>query len=300
MNNPVPASNGEALTASIAIWQSEKNRSVVEKTSRLIDKTNAFLDAEMDDRSAWQTAWLEAHDMWLAASILRKPDESALKDIDAWPLEPGFLDSLPDYPTTGIVNDVTLALKSDVIRQQNQYTDDVEVSLGFHVIEYYAFSRDPDDMLLADRHNSERRRLMIRLIAGLLMLDLLNFSSSPAIQPSSPLELLTRLHQRSQAIFSELNRLGEHSQSSGKSLHNVTVQLAAIEALLQDPVSLNHYLIELDPGKTETLNSSLKEAIALSRDIGNDDQSSVSRVLLLISAVSHQFEDLITLGKGEL
>mgnify|MGYP000238056823 CR=1 FL=1 len=57
-------------------------------------------------------------------------------NLDAWPIMPGFLDSFDVYTQSGIVNDITVPLNAESVRQQHGFTDDSEVTLGFHAIEY--------------------------------------------------------------------------------------------------------------------------------------------------------------------
>jgi len=69
-----------------------------------------------------------------------QPLSIALSDleylINAWPILPGYLDYLPNYPQSGIVNDITLPLDESSIRDQHRKFDSAEATLGFHVIEF--------------------------------------------------------------------------------------------------------------------------------------------------------------------
>lgn len=56
--------------------------------------------------------------------------------INNWPIQPGYLDYLPSYPQSGVVNDTTLPLNELSIRDQHGKFDIAESTLGFHVIEF--------------------------------------------------------------------------------------------------------------------------------------------------------------------
>ena len=81
-------------------------------------------------------------------------DESARTRMEnlhqniAAPLEmPGFIDSVPGYPYSGIVNDTSLAITREVLINQHGLTDVSDVSLGFSVIEFLlwgAHAQQPD------------------------------------------------------------------------------------------------------------------------------------------------------------
>ena len=53
------------------------------------------------------------------------------------PLEmPGFIDAVPGYPFSGIVNDASLVISKEELLRQHGLTDISDVSLGFSVIEF--------------------------------------------------------------------------------------------------------------------------------------------------------------------
>lgn len=53
------------------------------------------------------------------------------------PLEmPGFIDSVKDYPFSGIVNDMSMPLTKDALLEQHGLTDPSDVSIGFSVLAF--------------------------------------------------------------------------------------------------------------------------------------------------------------------
>jgi putative iron-regulated protein len=88
-----------------------------------------------------QQAWLTAHNAWLRAQIttqLHFNDSHAFEDadlvqrIDSWPVMGGYIDYLPDYPLSGMVNDLALPIDATSIRQQQGFG----ISQGFHALEF--------------------------------------------------------------------------------------------------------------------------------------------------------------------
>lgn len=276
-------------TAAIQTWQRRQHEQAIDSVAQLSNATNNYLDGNTD-RENWQLTWREAHKDWHQASFLSSEIDTRL--IDAWPIAPGFLDSIQGYPHSGIVHDESLEISSEVMRHQHQITDDVEAALGFHVLEYYAFARDANDLIETDQV-SQKRRLLVRLAADMLLLEVTQISLENYNKP-----LIRRLLARSKSVLSEYNRAGEHSQFSETSLSNVANQLRTLSDLLQEPVAYNNYLISLDPDLAETFNDSLNEAIELTTGKTSLDDNGASRLLLLLSSLSHQLEDFVRLAKA--
>lgn len=98
--------------------------------------------------AAARQAWLSAHiayetrllHQYFVAQVL--PAEQALRlsslayNINHWPVVPGYIDGVPGYPGSGIVNDMTVALNPDNLREIHGQFDPAEAALGFHVLEY--------------------------------------------------------------------------------------------------------------------------------------------------------------------
>jgi len=259
----------------------------------LSEKTYEYLNGEVV-RATWQEAWHQAHRQWLKTGLLEL--ESDFRQIDTWPIAAGFLDSLGNYPLTGIVNDVSLDITSETLRQQHQITATTEVCLGFHVLEYYAFARPEKDLLETDE-TSSRRRLLVRLVAQMLMLDVSKLNVNPRMQRGS---ILKRLHKRSKAMLSEFNRIGEHGQFSDSSLINISVQLQSIKSLMQEPVAFSNDLINLNVELTKVFNTNLDEAIELVNNPSGLNENSSSKLLLLLSALSHHLEDFLKFAEHRI
>ncbi|WP_347331521.1 imelysin family protein [Marinimicrobium locisalis] len=144
--------------------------------------------------------WHECHNRWhrldpLLALADSNPGlfgelERVRFAVDAHPLQPGYLDSIEGYPYSGIVNDITLNLTARTLRDQHGLTDDSDVVLGLHALEFllwgekggrsvkdYTHQTEPrDEQLSAELTEGQlpnnRRRELLRLISQLLQDDL--------------------------------------------------------------------------------------------------------------------------------
>ena len=133
---------------------SELARLHAAKTSQEVGSLNEavtlFLSEPTEqNRSALGEAWKSSHSalLRLGAETLsgeNATDSSAalLYRLDAWPIQPGYIDSIENYPNSGIVNDITVTLSVDSLRQQHGFSDVEEIILGFHPLEYLIFAKN--------------------------------------------------------------------------------------------------------------------------------------------------------------
>ena len=288
-----------AQTDRLNSWTAQKAVRSLGSTTLLTETTHRFILNPTDaNRTAWQIAWVRAHDDWLTISYLLPFEETPSFQIDAWPIHAGFVDSLPEYPTSGIVNDITLELTEISVGLQHGFSDDAEVALGYHILEYFAYSRPMDDFL-SGAENLDRRRRFTLLISEILLADMTAYTASlPARLPASNNRLIESIRARNQRMFNELTLLGQHSSFSGMSLANIATQLQTLNEILGSEVGTNHLLIELDTKLARTLNATIAEAINLMQQDGGPNEAESSRLVLLISAVTHQLEEFELLLTG--
>jgi putative iron-regulated protein len=103
-----------------------------------------------------QKAWKTAYEGYLKVSFFdqvprfEKPQfhenletyANIKEEIDSWPIEAGYIDYLPMYPLSGIVNDLTLKITHEGIMEQHGFSDARFASLGFHPMEFLLFGAD--------------------------------------------------------------------------------------------------------------------------------------------------------------
>lgn len=101
-------------------------------------------------RNEIQQAWRQAYSSFLNSLVFSylpiqdPPDwhtqrisySDLLVQLDSWPIEGGYIDHIPGYPFSGIVNDLTLKISEGSIRSQHGFTDPTNASLGYHAIEF--------------------------------------------------------------------------------------------------------------------------------------------------------------------
>lgn len=167
---------------------------------QLGEAVEALLREPDDDKlQQAQKAWHRSHNAYLAAELftalgIANPDLFGSFSeydfaIEAWPIQPGYLDYFDVYTFSGIVNDTAMPLSAEALRQQHGLTDDADVSLGFHAMEYLLWGekgqRSVDDYqpdrLTQEQAEAElrevdlpnnRRRVYLSLLANLLVDDL--------------------------------------------------------------------------------------------------------------------------------
>lgn len=156
-------------------------------------------DPDEEKLAMARTAWHDSHNAYLAAELftaLGSGNPSLFSNfseydfaIEAWPIQPGYLDYFDVYTFSGIVNDTAMPLTAEALREQHGLTDAADVSLGFHAMEYllwgergerpasdYTASRLTPEQAEADLREvdlpNNRRRVYLSLLANLLLDDL--------------------------------------------------------------------------------------------------------------------------------
>lgn len=87
----------------------------------------------------WQQsyfAFLKGRSYFLPSEI---KTQKLAKTIHQWPIEPGYLDSLPDFPNSGIVNDVVLDITAATLWQEHGLTHPYDASLGYYPLAFELF-----------------------------------------------------------------------------------------------------------------------------------------------------------------
>ncbi len=101
-------------------------------------------------------AWRSAYNAWLETLIYAQlplndpPDwarkgidyEQTIRLLDSWPIEGGYIDYVPGYPFSGIVNDLTLELTEANLLSQHGFSDPSYASLGYHAFEFMLWGAD--------------------------------------------------------------------------------------------------------------------------------------------------------------
>jgi hypothetical protein len=211
-----------------------------------------------------QAAWLKAHSAYAAMSSLPLPallaldsdiilaTKNLLYQIDAWPIEPGYLDSLPAYPGSGIISDITVPMTAESLQRQHGFTDAQEVSMGFHALEYLIFARERSDFQLLDSGPNINRSPMNSVIKGTLNNEL---RGEVITRRRDALRLIAEqinLHLASLLTMNEAGYVSVASDTTeGEQRVNVRLVLSVVEHLRQvalQAIEDNQHLITADIG----------------------------------------------------
>lgn len=169
--------SGQPLTARRNAWR---------------DGLNALLTTPGPDTlAAADTRWRDLYDAFnrhylaLAARACAAERLAVLQRLDTWPLYPAYVDALPAWPDSGIVNDPALELTGASLLRQQGATADGEVALGFQPIRLLIAGaegapRQVEDLRAGAEAESdapaaavrERRRTYLQLAADQLQADL--------------------------------------------------------------------------------------------------------------------------------
>lgn len=266
-SKPVPRELDEQAAEALSrgIWQAGQAQLVdaqaaVEALNRAVA---TLLDQPSEDHlEDAKLAWLDAHrkfaatlpyiQLAFAPVELRKQGRKLLLAVDSWPVQPGYLDTVPGYSASGIVNDTAIELNLANLRKQHRLTAHEEASTGFHAMEvmlwgptsertaeqFVAVSKGEKPEALA----ANRRRELTRLIGQGMAEDIDGLARRwptaandlsrhyLALSPAARLQQIRATH--TQVLDEELlRRLPESSESDVESSHAADSKQALLAIL---------------------------------------------------------------------
>ncbi|WP_164880943.1 imelysin family protein [Aestuariirhabdus litorea] len=193
---PAPEAPAEGLTSFSQRYLQQARRqcaSALFEAQQLQASLETVLDQTGPEAlAAAQSQWEKAHLSWLRCSLFSHNagplDTPAGEDpfplsarIASWPISPGYVDSLPEHPFSGLVNSPDLALSRASLLEQHQLTAANESSVGLYPLETLLFgtddSRTPEELSAAaepagDFSSQQRRREYLALLGALYSSDL--------------------------------------------------------------------------------------------------------------------------------
>ena len=161
---------------------------------RLRTAIEAFLANPNDDTlSHARNAWINARRTWEQTEAFRFYDgpidvaDIETKEpgregqLDGWPIDPAAIDQVEGNPTSGIINDMKLAMTRRTLLDRQKAAQGRAVTTGWHAIEFLLWGepqyagvpgdRPPTDYL-AGQPNNDRRRAYLKLTTDLLIEDI--------------------------------------------------------------------------------------------------------------------------------
>jgi len=154
----------------------------------------AFLnDPNEATHSAAKDAWIKARQSYLQTEAFRfyegpidaidpeTGEEGPEGRINAWPMNEAFIDYVKAKPNSGLINNPQFDVSIATILEQDQVTDEADVTTGWHAIEFLLWGQDfntdgPGQRsfqdFLPNQKNSDRRRQYLTLVTQQLVADL--------------------------------------------------------------------------------------------------------------------------------
>ncbi len=235
-DSPAPAApesgpaRPEAATEALSLNDSDGARALAEQQRVWREAVAALLEQPDGDslataQGAWEGLYRAANRHWLAlaAGACQNGAEDRLTRLDAWPFYPAYVDGLPAWPDSGIVNDPALELTAASLRRQQGATADGEVALGFQPLRLLVAGvpdspRRPADFQAGATNPAaaeeggeaapavdapDRRRTYLRLAADQLAEDLNALSSDAPVGAVALQCALERLDRRLATLESQ-------------------------------------------------------------------------------------------------
>ncbi|WP_100258496.1 imelysin family protein [Reinekea forsetii] len=153
----------------------------------LADSVEAFLATpEVSQQQAAQASFRLCYQSWTANQLFfqlafnpadKKTLQPLLDLIDTRPFLPGYIDSIPDYPYSGLIFEMDLPINEATLLSQHRLMDEDSAALGFPVVEFFLW-RQPLDTTwhstgdIAADSLIERRHQYLRTATGMLLADL--------------------------------------------------------------------------------------------------------------------------------
>ncbi len=134
--------------------------------------------------AAARAAWVAARPAYLKTEAFRfydGPIEEVEGSLNAWPMNEAYIDYVDGKPNAGIINDPSIVIDAQSISGKNQITDEADVTIGWHAIEFLLWGQDlstasPGNRPLTDFisgvGNNDRRRTYLKLVTTKLVQDL--------------------------------------------------------------------------------------------------------------------------------
>ena len=93
-------------------------------------------------RNAWTLLYESYNRAWPVLATRGELDPTLVPHLaraDTWPILPGYIDAMPEWPDSGIVYDVTVDVDINTLLSLHGMTDPSEVAVGFQVLELLLF-----------------------------------------------------------------------------------------------------------------------------------------------------------------
>ena len=158
------------------------------------DAINVFLaQPNASTQKAAKAAWVQARQSYLQTEAFRfyegpidfvdpnTGEEGPEGRINAWPMNEAFIDYVKGKPTSGLINKQGFKISIENILENDQVTDEADVTTGWHAIEFLLWGQDfnangPGQRgyqdFVPNQGNNNRRRDYLKFVTEQLLKDL--------------------------------------------------------------------------------------------------------------------------------
>ena len=170
-------------------YQDSRKQAVVmgEAISTFLDQPNETT------HNAAKEAWTKARQSYLQTEAFRfyegpidyidpnTGEEGPEGRINAWPMNEAFIDYVKGKSDAGLINNPKFEISLEGILENDQVTDEADVTTGWHAIEFLLWGQDfnaqgPGERsyedFLPNQGNNDRRREYLKLVTAQLIKDL--------------------------------------------------------------------------------------------------------------------------------
>lgn len=132
--------------------------------------------------------WLAAREFYGQTEAFRfyggpiDDDKGPEGQINAWPMDESYVDSVEGKPDAGLVNNRKFAITKKALSGQNERGGEENIATGWHAIEFFLWGQDLSETGAGDRNfedfvdgkgkNADRRRQYLTVVTDLLIDDL--------------------------------------------------------------------------------------------------------------------------------
>jgi len=161
---------------------------------RLRTAVTAFLAAPSEATLAGaRVAWAASRASYEPTEVFRFSDgpidgaaalggrEGPENRINAWPMDEAYLDSVAGSPRGGLIPNLSIPMDRTLLGRAHGASDDTQVTLGFHAIEFLLWGQDRDTVTAGQRPATDyragdavrdRRRTCLAMMTDSLVADL--------------------------------------------------------------------------------------------------------------------------------
>ncbi|MZR64499.1 hypothetical protein [Alcanivorax sp. DP30] len=268
---PVPDTAPETLTQNgiaAAQWQQQSRQQFEQAAANwqqaLVSLEQAPTDTSLatlrDALSSWYQTFT-AQSLLLNARACQLDQQALLSRIDTWPLYPGYIDAMPQWPESGLISDPYLELNRKTLRIQHGATDPAEASLGFAAM-FVVLNGTGDtpkalDHFQGDESNAPRRRSYLKLAGEQILADYQALLSSDIPLTGNDLDCAVRQLQQRHQLLADSADNDDELVIPPTVRNTVNDKLQTSLQGLPDDVA-NHWE-ELQPGIIDAIAASTKE-----------------------------------------